>query len=213
MWSYKTDDMVLSSAAIADGLVYVGSQDNKVYALDALNGNLVWNYTTGGPVYSSPAVANGIVYVGSRDNKIYAFDASSGAVIWNYTTGGDVDSSPAVADGKVYLGSEDNHFYALDASSGAHIWSYKTDDMVGGHLHIWPKLVPTPDGHFWYDDRFRYTVDLEPWETVIFPAYYFHEASPVLQGRRTILISWAQIEKYMPRNCSHLRPHSTCVEL
>jgi hypothetical protein len=63
----------------------------------------------------------------------------------------------------------------------------RTDDMEGGHLYIWP----TTDAEE-LNTAPRYTVDLEPWETVIFPAYFMHEASPVLQGRRTILISWAQ---------------------
>jgi hypothetical protein len=75
----------------------------------------------------------------------------------------------------------------------------KTDDLEGGHLYIWPKTRIYDDGYRYYDESLRYTVDLEPWETVIFPAYYFHEASPVLQGRRTILISWAQFESLMPR--------------
>lgn len=63
----------------------------------------------------------------------------------------------------------------------------RTDDMVGGHLYIWPTNLGQEMEHVP-----RYTIDLEPWETVIFPAYFMHEASPVLQGRRTILISWAQ---------------------
>ena len=63
----------------------------------------------------------------------------------------------------------------------------RTDDMEGGHLYVWPTTDPHELG-----EVPRYTVDLEPWETVIFPAYFMHEASPVLKGRRTILISWAQ---------------------
>ena len=63
----------------------------------------------------------------------------------------------------------------------------RTDDMKGGHLYIWPTNIPDE-----MPNVPRYTVDLEPWETVIFPAYFMHEASPVLQGTRSILISWAQ---------------------
>ena len=65
-----------------------------------------------------------------------------------------------------------------------------TDDLEGGHLHVWPTH---------HIDRAqsgkvpRYTIDLKPWESVIFPAWYVHEASPVTEGRRTILISWAQL--------------------
>jgi hypothetical protein len=68
--------MVDSSPAVAGGIVYVGSEDNKTYALNATNGNLIWSYKTGGPVYSSPAVVGGVVYVGSNDGKVYAIGLS-----------------------------------------------------------------------------------------------------------------------------------------
>jgi len=81
-----------------------------------------------------------------------------------------------------------------DVTSGSHnrlltsvTMVERTDDMEGGHLYIWP----TTDAEE-LNTAPRYTVDLEPWETVIFPAYFMHEASPVLQGTRSILISWAQ---------------------
>ena len=55
---------------MANGVVYVGSNDFKVYALNAATGAKLWSYTTGGLVYSSPAVANGVVYVGSDDGNV-----------------------------------------------------------------------------------------------------------------------------------------------
>jgi eukaryotic-like serine/threonine-protein kinase len=64
---------VESSPAIgADGTVYVGSDDNKLYAINP-DGSLKWTYITGDYVRSSPAIgANGTVYVGSYDGKLYA---------------------------------------------------------------------------------------------------------------------------------------------
>jgi outer membrane protein assembly factor BamB len=76
--------------------VYVGSDDNKVYALKASTGALLWSYATGDYVSSSPAVANGVVYVGSWDGNVYALNANTGVLLWSYTTGGAVFSSPAV---------------------------------------------------------------------------------------------------------------------
>jgi outer membrane protein assembly factor BamB len=58
---------------VANGVVYVGSDDHNVYALNASTGALLWQYTTGGAVESSPAVANGVVYTGSDDGSVYAF--------------------------------------------------------------------------------------------------------------------------------------------
>jgi len=130
LWNYTTGDVVISSPAVADGVVYIGSNDHNVYALDASTGTLLWNYTTGDVVISSPAVADGVVYIGSYDRNVYALNASSGAVVWNYTTGGAVASSPAIAEDMVFIGSYDDKVYALDASSGGLVWSYTTDDMV-----------------------------------------------------------------------------------
>ena len=62
-----------SSPAVANGVVYVGSDDNKFYALKTTTGEILWNYPTGDYVDSSPAVANGKVYVGSYDGNVYAF--------------------------------------------------------------------------------------------------------------------------------------------
>jgi outer membrane protein assembly factor BamB len=58
-------------------VVYIGSWDHKMYALDASTGKKLWSYRTGNDVVWSPAVANGEVYVGSVDLKPYAFDLAA----------------------------------------------------------------------------------------------------------------------------------------
>ena len=69
---------VYSSPAIgADGTVYVGSSDNKLYAISppasGTTGVLKWSFTAGNDVSSSPAIgADGTVYVGSYDGRLYA---------------------------------------------------------------------------------------------------------------------------------------------
>ena len=57
----------------ARGYVYVGSDDNKFYCLNASTGSFIWSYTTGDSVYSSPAIVGDCVYVGSTDNTFYCF--------------------------------------------------------------------------------------------------------------------------------------------
>ena len=71
LWSYIAGGKLWSSPAVADGMVYVGSYDHQVYALDATSGILVWNFTTGNIINSSPAVLNGIVYLGSNDHTTF----------------------------------------------------------------------------------------------------------------------------------------------
>jgi hypothetical protein len=134
-WNYSTGGIWFSSPAIANGILYMGSLDKKLYALNADTGALKWSYTTGGPLdYSSPAVAlaKGLVFVGSNNGKLYALNADTGAFKWSYTTGGPlVYSSPAVANGVVYVGSNDGNVYALNAVSGASLWSAFTGSEVG----------------------------------------------------------------------------------
>jgi len=60
---------------VVDGTVYVGSNDNSVYALSAEDGTELWYFKTGAQVSSSPAVVDGTVYVGSFDNNVYALPA------------------------------------------------------------------------------------------------------------------------------------------
>src|SRR6266568_1951800 len=66
-----------SSPVVAEGVVYVGSQDHSLYALSAQTGEKLWSYTTGGSINSSPTVANRIVYVGSNDHNLYAFNQTA----------------------------------------------------------------------------------------------------------------------------------------
>jgi outer membrane protein assembly factor BamB len=72
LWSYRTGGGVHSSAAVANGVVYFGSDDMNIYALDAGTGLLLWKYATDSAVESSPVVANGMLYVGSG-RYMYAF--------------------------------------------------------------------------------------------------------------------------------------------
>ena len=129
-WRFTTRGPVESSPAVVNGVVYVGSWDNNVYAIDATNGAQLWSFATGDPVYSSPAVVNVVVYVGSNDHNVYALNATNGAQLWKYTTASWVESSPAVVNGVVYVGSDNHYVYALNATNGAQLWSQPTDSGV-----------------------------------------------------------------------------------
>ncbi|PNV31908.1 hypothetical protein C1708_05930 [Streptomyces sp. DH-12] len=139
LWKFNTREFVQSSPAVAGGVVYVGSGDGKLYAVDAATGEEHWSFATGewdasspsdSAVKSSPAVADGVVYVGSQNKKLYAVDAATGKKRWSFATGGEVYSSPAVAGGVVYVGSRDEKLYAVDAATGDERWSFATGDRV-----------------------------------------------------------------------------------
>jgi len=134
-WSYDLVDSVASPVVI-NGKVYVGTNDKKVYCLDANTGTQIWSYSTDDGVYlSSPAISDGKVYINEAD-EVLCLDADTGSQIWSCNSGGGW-SSPAISDGKVYVGSNDNNVYCLDADSGSQIWSYTT----GGQVKSSPAVV------------------------------------------------------------------------
>ena len=129
-WKFTTDGSVPSSPAVVDGIVYVGSDDGNVYAINATTGAKVWSFSTGGEVQSSPAVVNGRVYVGSNNGFLYALNASTGVQRWSVTTPSGISAAPAVANGIVYIASGNGFLYALNASTGAEIWLYYSGSQV-----------------------------------------------------------------------------------
>jgi len=131
-WQFHSDGQILSSPAIANGTLYVGSSDHFLYALDLAAGTLKWKFKTESRITSSPAVSGGLVYFGSFDSNFYAVEAATGKEKWRFKTGEDpeihnqqgIQSSAAVADGVVFFGCRDSNFYAVDAATGKQRWSF-----------------------------------------------------------------------------------------
>jgi len=59
LWRFKTECGVTSSPAVSNGVVYVGSYDKNLYALDSVTGKEKWRFKTGRYLDSSPAVSEG----------------------------------------------------------------------------------------------------------------------------------------------------------
>ncbi|MBZ6496355.1 PQQ-binding-like beta-propeller repeat protein [Natrinema longum] len=134
-WTFSTGGAVQSSPTVVDGTVFVGSDDNNVYALDANTGAKKWDspFETGGDLYSSPAVTNNSVYIADESGVVYAINADDGTEQWQYETGAsDINSSPTVANGTVYIGAGDQNVYAVDAADGTERWDspFSTDGAV-----------------------------------------------------------------------------------
>ena len=81
VWKLKIGGAISwSSPAVRSRVVFVGSEDSYLYAVNGSTGTLLWKLKTGGGVYSSPAVSSGVVFVGSYDSYLYAVNVSTGEV-------------------------------------------------------------------------------------------------------------------------------------
>ncbi|MGB8253016.1 MAG: PQQ-binding-like beta-propeller repeat protein, partial [Anaerolineaceae bacterium] len=86
-WIYEAGGAIWGSPAIDRGVIYFGSDDGCLYAVDLQTRRLRWKFPTGDLVRSQPAIWNGIVYFSSDDGFLYALDAVSGAEKWRADIG------------------------------------------------------------------------------------------------------------------------------
>jgi outer membrane protein assembly factor BamB/tRNA A-37 threonylcarbamoyl transferase component Bud32 len=130
LWTFTSDDEVRSSPLCERGVVFFGSYDTHLYALNAKSGDFLWKAPTKAGICSSPVLYGEMVLVGSEDNYMYAFDARRGTSVWTYRSGGAVRSSPKVHKDMAYIGSDDQYIYALQADTGQVAWKYRTWNFV-----------------------------------------------------------------------------------
>jgi len=153
-WIFKTGGPIVSSPAVADGVVYITSLDGQLYAIDEETGKEKWRFKSRMPIASSPAVAGGTIYFVSSTGALAAIDLETGKPRWVFATEFErkfeaknlhgypsasqtipdawdlFTSSPAVVNGSVYFGSGDGNVYAVDAKSGTLQWKFSTRDVV-----------------------------------------------------------------------------------
>ena len=104
-WSTRTGGLVMAGPAVepATSTVYVGSKDDRLYALDADSGSARWTSDAGDSIIGCPTVAGDHVLVGSYDETLHAVEKHTGDAVWHARGVGRVTSTPRVQDGAVYF--------------------------------------------------------------------------------------------------------------
>jgi outer membrane protein assembly factor BamB len=166
LWSVQLGGSASRSPAVVGGIVYAGSADGMLRALDADTGEEIWRFQADGPMESTPTVANGVVYMASETGTFYAIDTETGSVRWQFGQAAPMNYSAIVIGDLVYVGAADGSFHALEAATGRERWSFVT----GGPITRTPGAgdgviyVPSEDGHLYSLDaldgteRWRFSV-------------------------------------------------------
>ncbi|WP_083965028.1 outer membrane protein assembly factor BamB family protein [Thermococcus sp. PK] len=141
LWKFETGGSITSSPVVSDGVLYFGSADYHVYALDSLTGELKWKFKTNGRIDTSPALWNSTVYVASLDGNLYALDAKTGNLKWKFESVGQILSSPVVEYGLVFFGATDGSVYALNATTGQEEWVFKTGGKIETSPAVYGQLL------------------------------------------------------------------------
>ena len=154
-WIFQTEvkESLETTPIVVDGVMYVTTSFNHVYAIDAKTGEQFWHYkhkmgpvTTYccGPNNRGVAIYKDKVFMGTLDSKLVALDAKTGSLIWE-TQIGDPElgysetMAPTAVDGKILIGTNGGEYgirgfvRAYDADTGKLVWNFHTapENSVG----------------------------------------------------------------------------------
>lgn len=206
-WTVTPGGPLRGSPSVANGGIYVMSQDNQIYALSETDGSTQW--TASGPLETAgvfgvgaPAIARATVIAGFSSGDLNAYRYENGRVVWQdaltrtsmSTSVGDVtdvDASPVVDESRVYAVGAGGRMIALDLLTGQRLWEVN----LGG--------ISTPalggDWLFVVDDtaklycierttgKIRWTSQLDHWRNDKKKTGQIFWNGPVLAGGRLVL--------------------------
>ncbi len=141
---------------VVDGVMYLTTSYNHVYAVDAATGKEFWHYkqkmgpvTTFccGPNNRGVAISGGRLFMGTLDAKLVALDAKTGKLLWETQIadpekGYSETMAPTVVDNKVLIGTNGGEYgvrgfvKAFNAEDGKLLWTFFTIPEKG-HEGVW----------------------------------------------------------------------------
>jgi alcohol dehydrogenase (cytochrome c) len=139
-----------SPPIVNDGIMYITTPLNIVYAVNAATGDVLWQYRRQlppdlsliHPTNRGVALYGDKVYMATSDATVVALDARTGALAWekaveNYRSGYYMTMAPLPANGKIMVGVSGGErgirgfVTALDAETGAEVWKTYTIPAPG----------------------------------------------------------------------------------
>lgn len=147
-WKFAAKAPIFSTPLIVGDVVYVGSLDSTLYAVEMSSGQLKWKFKTGGEIRSTVCLSDEQLFVYSGDATLYSIHRSTGKALWTFKTKGGIlgdrrydfadyyQSSPVIHNNKIFFGAGDGRVYALNKMDGALLWSFKARGIV----HTTPAL-------------------------------------------------------------------------
>lgn len=148
VWRYRGPASE-SATLIHKGMLYFGSWDHHLYALDVRGKRprLRWRFAADDELNSSPAYADGTIYIGSNGGHVYAVDARTGKQRWRASAFSHFGvreyfyATPAIAYGRVYIGNTDGTVYAFGAKTGNLLWTQRAGTYVYTAAAVWKRRV------------------------------------------------------------------------
>jgi outer membrane protein assembly factor BamB len=137
---WQTDDlggsMVGTPAYSPEGVLYIGTFNSEMLAVNAENGGILWQKPTDGWVWGGPVLKEGKLYYGDLSGSFYAMEAATGAVAWKIKPDGPIAQSPLLAEEAIYFTTQAGSVYAIDYAG-----NIRWNKTIGGKLYTSPALA------------------------------------------------------------------------
>jgi len=132
IWKHRVDKGAFEgTAAIVNGVVYIGDLDGHLFALDLETGDVLWKTKLCELGFgTSAAVRNDLIYVGDFDGVFFCVDGADGKLKWKFEAEAEINSSANFFEDKVLFGSQDASLYCLNAESGELAWKHTIQDQI-----------------------------------------------------------------------------------
>ena len=100
--------------------MYIGSNDNQVYALNIEDGSEKWSYNAGSAVISSPSIdeKQSTLYVGTEKGKLYALDTRDGLKKWDVKIGSALHGTPSIFGNNIAVGTQSGEMLTFNKFTG-----------------------------------------------------------------------------------------------
>jgi len=113
-WTFPLERHVMSTPAVADGLVFIADCGKQLYCLDARTGLEYWRHAAKGEFWASPYVADGKVHIGSRRGDFMIFKADRVKTpLMETSLGAPISATVTAANKRLYVASM-LHLYCLE---------------------------------------------------------------------------------------------------
>ena len=206
-WTVKPGGPLRGAPTVADGVVYVISQDNQIYSLKAADGATNWSSAAALEIAgvfgsASPAVARGTVIAGFSSGELNAYRYENGRLVWqdalsrtsistSVASLSDIDASPVIDGNQVFAVGKGGRMVALELTSGQRIW----EQNVAGITTPWVAgdwvFVVTDEAKVVAMSRttgkVRWINELPRWENPKGKKGLIYYSGPILAGGRLIL--------------------------
>ena len=137
-WTVKPGGPLRGEPSVADGAVYVMSQDNQIYSLKTADGSSNWSNAAAMEIAgvfgaAAPSIGQGTVVAGFSSGELNAYRYENGRQVWqdalsrtsmstSVASLSDIDADAVIDSGAVYAIGQGGRMVALDLFSGQRIW-------------------------------------------------------------------------------------------